>query len=322
MWKTDLSWQVAKLRADYLNTIRSFFLEKNVVEVETPLLSQGTVTDVHLEAFDSRYDFLSSKCEGTHLFLQTSPEFAMKRLLASGYGSIYQICKAFRYEEAGRFHNPEFTMLEWYRIGFDHFHLMEEVSELLQQVLACKPASKISYQQAFQQYLNIDPLDTSLSELKQLMTEQNILGDWIAEETDHDVLLQVLFSECIEPKIGQQTPCFVYHYPSSQSALAKISALDNRVAERFECYFKGVELANGFNELTDACEQVERFEKDNQHRRKLGKAEKPIDNRFIAALTEGLPQCSGVALGVDRLLMLALETNTIAETMTFNIDKA
>ncbi len=295
MWQTDLSWETAKLRAEYIDTIRSFFKEKEVVEVETPLLSQGTVTDVHLEAFSCRYDFLINDKTDNELYLQTSPEFAMKRLLASGYGCIYQISKAFRYEQAGRYHNPEFSILEWYRIGFDHFQLMSEVSELLQAVLSCKPATRISYQEAFLRYLQIDPLETSLTELKQALADNNVAGDWITQETDADTLLQVLFSECIESQIGQDAPCFIYHYPSSQSALAKISKADNRVAERFECYFKGVELANGFHELTNASEQLARFEQDNLVRHKSAKVEKPVDQRLVAALSSGLPHCAGVA---------------------------
>ncbi|WP_206486522.1 elongation factor P--(R)-beta-lysine ligase [Thalassotalea sp. G2M2-11] len=322
-WQTNLSWELAKQRSVFFQQIRNFFEKNGVIEVETPILSQGTVTDVHLDAFKSRYHFLQgSEISDDHLYLQTSPEFAMKRLLASGYGSIYQICKAFRHEEAGRFHNPEFTMLEWYRIGYDHHQLMNEVSALLTEILGCEAAEKMSYQQAFEQILALDPLDVTAEQLKSCLSSEGIEGDWISSEQDVDVLLQVLFSECIEHRIGLEKPCLIYDYPSSQSALAKISQSDPRVADRFECYYKGVELANGFNELTDATEQLQRFERDNQQRIALGKKVQPIDNRFIEALTYGLPQCAGVALGIDRLFMLCSGADHIAKTMTFTVNNA
>ncbi len=320
-WQSNLSWELAKQRAYYLAKIRQFFASKGVIEVETPLLSHATITDVYIDAFATQYEFgVDAKAE--ELYLQTSPEFAMKRLLASGYGSIFQLCKAFRSESAGRHHNPEFTMLEWYRLGFDHFQLMDEVAELLKLVLNCEITEQKSYQAVFLEYLNIDPLATNVDELKRELTRQNVLGDWIATETDIDILLQVLFTECIETKIGRENPCFIYNYPSSQSALAKISQTDHRVAERFECYFKGIELANGFHELTDAKEQLQRFEADNQSRIAKGKVAKPIDQQLLQALENGLPDCAGVALGVDRLIMLALDMPSIEKVMTFDINNA
>lgn len=319
MWQANLSWEDAKKRAEIIATIRQFFTTREVIEVETPLLSHGTVTDVHLDAFSTTaYPAIDNKL----MYLQTSPEFAMKRLLASGFQSIYQICKAFRYEDSGRFHNAEFTMLEWYRLGFDHYALMDEVDELLQYVLACEPSDKFTYQQLFQTYLNIDPLNTDLNELKACLAANNILGDWITAEKDLDVLLQVLFSEVIERQIGKERPVMVYHYPSSQAALAKISKEDNRVAERFECYFHGIELANGFHELVNASEQAERFKQDNLKRKAIGKPEMPIDDNFLQALEVGLPKCAGVALGVDRLLMIALKKTSIEKVLTFTTENA
>jgi elongation factor P--(R)-beta-lysine ligase len=318
-WESKISWGVAKQRAKIIRTIRTFFDTRNVIEVETPLLGCGTVTDLYLESFTCQYDYLNNT---TELYLQTSPEFSMKRLLASGYGSIFQICKAFRHEEHGRHHNPEFTILEWYRLNFNHFQLMDEVDVLIKCILKCDNADKITYQQAFQQYLQIDPLECSVVMLKQKLQDNDVYGDWINDEQDIDLLLQVLFSECIEAKIGIDRPCFIYNYPKNQSSLAKISKDDPRVAERFECYYKGVELANGFNELTDPNEQKLRFNNDNNKRKMLGKNEKPLDKLFIRALEAGLPECSGVALGLDRLIMLALDKPNIVSTMSFNITNA
>lgn len=319
-WQASLSWEDAKARAQVISTIRAFFADRDVVEVETPLLSQGTITDLHLDAFASRYRFLP---EGeVELYLQTSPEFAMKRLLASGYQSIFQICKAFRDEPFGHHHNPEFTMLEWYRIGFDHHELMKEVDELLMSILNVETASMMTYQSAFKTYTSIDPLDTDLDALKAFLELHSKLDDWLLKTENLDTLLQFIFAEFIEVHIGKDKPCFIYDFPASQASLAKLNPQDNRVAERFECYFKGIELANGFHELTNADEQRDRFYHDNQLRNSEGLKEKPIDERLITALSHGLPDCAGVALGIDRLIMLALDKCDIEQVLTFNIRKA
>ncbi|NQY37153.1 MAG: elongation factor P--(R)-beta-lysine ligase [Alteromonadaceae bacterium] len=323
-WRTTLDWQTAKQRASILKEIRHFFETRNVTEVETPLLSQGTITDVHLDAMTSRYDFLANSTseQSTTFYLQTSPEFAMKRLLASGYGCIFQICKAFRHEGYGKHHNPEFSILEWYRLGFDHFKLMNEVGELLQCILQCDQPTQISYQDVFIKHLNIDPLIATREELLVIIDEHNKLSDWLLHEHDLDTLLQFVFCELIEPNIGKKSPCFVYNFPSSQASLAKISKEDSRVADRFECYYLGIELANGFHELTDVSQQLQRFEQDNIKRVASKLPVRPIDNSFISALENGLPQCSGVALGIDRLVMLALQIENIEQVLTFPIERA
>jgi len=323
-WQSTLSWENAKKRSQVLSQIRQFFSERNVVEVETPALSQGTVTDVHLDALTCEYNFLadSPMSESDTLYLQTSPEFHMKRLLASGYGCIYQIAKAFRYEEAGRHHNPEFTMLEWYRIGFNQFDLMSEVSELLKIAIGCNEPLFTSYQNIFQQTLNIDPLEANFEMLRQFIIEHGKAAEWLFETGDKDLLLQFIFSEIIEPTIGNEVPQFIYNFPVEQASLAKVSTEDTRIAERFECYYQGIELANGFNELTDANEQLNRFNKDNQKRKNQELPVRPIDKNFIAALKQGLPQCAGVALGIDRLLMLALDVKKISEVQSFSIERA
>lgn len=319
MFEPTLTWQNAKKRAEVIHQIRAFFYQKSVVEVETPLLSRGTVTDKYLDAFTTKS--ISSHNSESY-YLQTSPEFAMKRLLAAGYKDVYQLGKAFRDEEPGRYHNPEFTILEWYRIEFDHVDLMQEVDAFLQQVIGCEPADKISYQMLFIQTIAIDPLKSSTEQLKTALVKQGIQGDWIATETDKDTLLQVLFSECIEAELAQDKPCIVYDFPASQASLAKISNKNRAVAERFEVYYKGIELANGFHELCDPVEQRKRFERDNQQRVENGKHAKPIDERFIQALEAGLPKCSGVALGIDRLMMIALELEHIEQSICFMFDNA
>ncbi len=323
-WQATLSWENAQKRADILQQIRNFFAERNVLEVETPALAQGTITDVHLDAFSCQYDFLQTSAAGqsVDLYLQTSPEFHMKRLLASGYGCIYQIAKAFRHEGYGSFHNPEFTMLEWYRLGFDHFQLMEEVAVLLKIILKCQQPTQITYQDLFKRSVALDPLTASTEEVLNVIKQHNKISDWLLKENDIDVLLQFTFSEIIEPTIGLTEPCFVYNFPRSQASLAKISACDHRVAERFECYFQGIELVNGFHELTDVEQQLERFQEDNCKRLQMNLPKRSIDKNFIQALQQGLPACSGVALGIDRLVMLALKITHIKQVQTFPIERA
>lgn len=323
-WQPTMNWHNAKERAKVLSLIRSFFLARDVIEVETPLFSSATITDPHLDPFITQFNYSAdSHCsESTILYAQTSPEFAMKRLLASGYGSCYQICKALRHEQQGRYHNPEFTMLEWYRLDFKHFELMDEVEELLQLILNCSTVEKISYQKLFISKINIDPLNTSRGELIAVISSAGKLSDWLEREESIDTLLQFIMAELIEPNIGVDTPCFVYDFPASQASLAKISLEDPRVAERFECYYKGIELANGFHELTDVEQQKLRFVKDNELRQQLGMDKRAIDDNFISALAYGLPECSGVALGVDRLIMLALSANKIDDVITFPVSIA
>ncbi|NMP17175.1 elongation factor P--(R)-beta-lysine ligase [Thalassotalea sp. Y01] len=322
-WQPSATQQVLKQRAELMAKIRRFFAERDVMEVETPSLSAATVTDVHLESFSTQLLASAHRSNDAQtLYLQTSPEFAMKRLLADGSGCIYQICKAFRNELAGRFHNPEFTMLEWYRVGFDHFQLMAELDQLMQTVLSCQAAQSLTYQQAFIDYVGVDPLTADIEQLKQQVNRHNLDADWILAEPDFDTILQYLFAELVETNIGQKSPCFIYNFPASQSALARIDDQDERVSRRFELYYKGIELANGFHELTDADEQARRFSKDNAWRKQHGLAEKPIDDRLLAALQSGLPDCAGVALGLDRLVMLALQQTHIDNVISFSVNKA
>ncbi len=243
-WQPTASIPQLRQRAALIARIRQFFAQRNVLEVDTPAMSHATVTDVHLHTFQTQF-VGPGYAQGSPLFLMTSPEFHMKRLLAAGSGCIYQLGKAFRNEENGRYHNPEFTMLEWYRVGFDHHQLMDEMDDLLQLVLQCGAAERMTYQQAFSTVLGVCPLEGTMAELKSVAARLG-LSDIAEAEEDRDTLLQLLFSIGVEAKIGQQVPAFVYDFPASQAALAKINQNDPRVADRFEVYFKGIELAKRF----------------------------------------------------------------------------
>lgn len=321
LWQPTASIENLKKRANILKKIRDFFYKRNIVEIETPSLSHATVTDVHLHSIRAQIALLNLQHTKT-LYLQTSPEYAIKRLLAAGCGSVYQICKAFRDDESGRYHNPEFTLLEWYRIGFDHHALMGEMDEFFQAILNAKPAKKFSYQEVFEQYLNINPHTVSVEQLKQVAKQHNIGEVSGLEYEDRDTWLQIMMSHCIEPLLGQEEPVFIYDYPASQAALAKIRNANPSVGERFEVYIKGIEIANGFHELTDAKEQRKRFENDLKMREKLKLPKVPIDEHFLFALQHGMPECSGVALGVDRLVMIAVGAKHINEVIAFPIDRA
>lgn len=301
-------------KAKLLKQLRDFFANKNVLEVQTPLLCKTTITAPYLHSFVTKYN-------AENWYLQTSPEFAMKKLLASESGDIFQICKAFRDEEFGKLHNFEFTILEWYRIGFDHHKLMEEMNELIKLILKTNDAEKLSYEEIFLKYLNINPHLASPLELKNCAQKNNLPEINGMDENDKDLWLQLLLAHFIEPHLGQNnTPTFIYDYPASQAALAKIQivrarrAVPIKIAERFELYFKGIELANGFHELTDAVEQRQRFIEDNLKRKQLNLPEIPLDEELLTALPN-MPNCSGVALGVDRLLMFLINTNKIQDVI-------
>jgi len=312
--------EVLKQRSVLINKIRQFFAERNVLEVDTQLISHASVTDPHVMGIPALYKEIGASQE-KRVYLQTSPEYAMKRLLACGIGSIYQICKAFRQGEVGKNHNPEFTMLEWYRIGFDHHALMDEMDLLLQTILNVKPAERCSYAQLFQRFLQINPHTATLLEFQQCAEQNNL--KFSLEKTDKNFWLDLLLTHCIEPHIGKEKPVFIYDFPMTQAALAKIRfEEDPPVASRFEVYFKGIELANGFHELQNAKEQRKRFEKDLLQRSQMGIDPVPIDENFLAALSQGLPDCAGVALGVDRLMMLTLNKNTISEVISFSFERA
>lgn len=304
-----------RLRAQVYQRIRTFFSEREILEVETPLLSLYGVTDVYLNNIPAICDFTQKPHTR---FLQTSPEYAMKRLLAHGSGSIFQLCKAFRPDEKGRWHNPEFTMLEWYRVGFNHHQLMDEMDDFLQCILACKPAERYTYQTVFEKYLDLNPHTSRIENLLAVCNQHGISLSTEAANSDYDALLSILMTHIIEPQLGTHAPCFIYDYPANQASLAKKSTIAPFCAERFEVYIQGIELANGFHELTDPAEQQQRLESDQAYRQQHHLPHTPIDHRLLAALQNGLPPCAGVALGVDRLLMLLSKSADIQEVLSFN----
>ncbi|VAX12429.1 Translation elongation factor P Lys34--(R)-beta-lysine ligase [hydrothermal vent metagenome] len=320
-WLPSASLDTLRLRARLLAQTRAFFYARGVWEVETPLLSQAATPDPHIHSFA-----VSASTGAEPRYLHTSPEFPMKRLLAAGSGSIYQICKVFREGEVGRRHNPEFTLLEWYRIGFDLPALMEEVDILIRELLregdseclALGDTQYFSYTEALQRFSGLDePLNADITVLQNCARSHGLdvpaLGD------EHDAWLDLLMSHVVEPALPRDCPVFIYDYPVSQAALAQIRG---DVAERFELYLNGMELANGFHELADAAEQRQRFEAENQRRLQMGLPVMPLDTHFLTALEQGLPDCSGVALGFDRLLMLIAGKTDIAAVLSFACERA
>ena len=305
-WQPCANLDVIRQRARIYNQIRAFFNQRGCLEVDTPLLMSCTSTDLNIASFGVPRG-------GRDYYLQTSPEYAMKRLLAAGAGSIFQICHAFREGEAGRRHNPEFSLLEWYRVGYDYRQLMHEI-ELLITTLSLSHChfSRVSYRDLFRQSLGLDIDQASLDQVRDCC-EQRVAGS-DAGGLDIDQCLDLLLAAAIAP--GMRGYLFVYDYPVSQAALARL-AVDGSSAERFELFHDGIELANGFSELTDAAEQRARFERDNQARRGRGLPEFEIDERLLAALESGIEDCAGVALGLDRLLMVLLGIDDIEEVLSF-----
>lgn len=315
------SIEALKARAQLYRTIREFFAQRNVMEVETPIVSQAGVTDVHLASVQ-----VQRHIEGRvqQQYLQTSPEFAMKRLLAAGSGPIYQICKVFRDDEHGRKHNSEFTMLEWYRPGLDLRELMHETAALLNVCLAhrfdeIRPLV-LSYKHAFQDRLDINPLQATLAQLKQTAQRVGLtldLGD------DRLAYMDLLFSHFVEPSLGFDTPIFLTDFPPEMASLAKVRLDEDgeEVAARFEVYIEGLELVNAYDELLDASVLRARFEADNQERDKLGLQVMPLDENLLAALAH-MPECSGIALGIDRLLMVATQNLNIEQVIAFPASRA
>ncbi|HEX4955199.1 MAG TPA: EF-P lysine aminoacylase EpmA [Thermoanaerobaculia bacterium] len=314
-WRPTAPLEHLRRRAELLRTIRSFFHQRGVLEVETPQLAAATVTDLHLASLSCQL----AGPESPRLFLQTSPEFAMKRLLAAGSGAIFQICKAFRDDERGRRHNPEFSLLEWYRPAFDHHRLMDEMDQLLAATLGVPAARRLTYAELFEGELGVDP---HRSDEAALTAAAERAGLDVPPGLDRDGLLHLLLACALEPRLGFDRPAFLFDFPASQAALARLRPGTPAVAERFEVYVRGMELANGFHELADPGEQRRRFEADLAARRNLGLPEVPIDEHLLAALEAGLPDCAGVALGLDRLVMLALGADSIEEVLAFPIERA
>ena len=321
-FRPTADWENLRLRAGLMRSLREFFDGRGFLEVETPVLSADTVVDRHLDPF-------CVEVNSRRFWLQTSPEFAMKRLLAAGGKAIYQITRAFRRDEFGSRHNPEFTMVEWYRVGDGLKEGIALLSDLAETILGRGPARQISYQEAFEQHVGINPHTTDAGQLRAAVESHGIEPPAGLDPADRDGWLDLLLVERVEPNLCNDSskagrPVILYDYPATQAALAQIreDAAGAPVAERFELYVDGIELANGYHELTDADELRRRNTEVNRQRATDGKAALPENSRLLAAMDAGLPQSTGVALGFDRLVMAAIGAKNIAEVMTFPLDRA
>ena len=308
-WRPAAPIAVLHRRADTLADIRQFFTDRGVREVETPLLSASGVTDRHID---------SLREQATGRWLQTSPEYAMKRLLAAGFGDCYQITRAFRGGEQGRWHNPEFSILEWYRTGFDGPALRGEIADLVDRVLGPAPVETRSYAEAFMDQGLPDPLSARDDEV--LAAAAHWLPGPLPPGLDREGSLDLLLGTCVVPNLPSR--CFLTDYPASQAVLARLNPSDPRVAERFELFCSGVEIANGFVELTDATALRARFADDQAAREAQGRPVPAMDERLLAAMEAGLPACAGVAIGLDRLIMLREGAASLEAVMAFPWNRA
>ena len=309
--------EALKERAYMLKKARSFFDQKNILEVDCPILTQGASVDLHIELFS-----LTDQ-NGQKRFLHSSPEYGMKRLLAEGIGDIFQLSHVFRREEEGAKHQPEFTLAEWYRLGYTLESMMEETVEFIRLFLGPLPYQIISYREAFLRYSGIDYVKASEQELFNYIQKNNLACYPSIKEEGKDALLNLILGSVIEPLLGKESLDVICDYPASQAALAKKKwQLDEEVAQRFEVYFQGVELANGYYELLDSQEQRNRFDQTNILRRHFHKEALTIDEKFLAALEKGIPDCCGVAVGFDRLLMLRLKTTLLSEVVSWSWSEA
>lgn len=322
---SNINWQptadiiTLKLRAEIISKIRCFFKKNGVLEIDTPVMAHAPVTDPYLQALEINPEHNLQK----KLYLQTSPEYAMKRLLSAGSGCIYQICKAFRDEPSGPQHNIEFTMLEWYRVDFSYINLIHEIMDLLNQITSWPKAQIKSYEQIFEEFFDINPHIISKKDLIKIAEKNNCYPIIGLDSPSNDDLLMLLFAKKIEPVFANNNPIFIIDYPESQAALAntKIIKSNNykyKIALRFELYYKSIELANGYDELTDPEILLNRFESDLKNRGKQDLPKVPIDYKLIAAIqNDKMPKCSGVALGLDRLIALILNKNKISQVISF-----
>jgi lysyl-tRNA synthetase class 2 len=323
-WWPSATLEFLRLRATLLERIRRYFRHAGVLEVDTPVLSAAGNTDPVIQSFATTYHGPGPR-RAVRLYLQTSPEFPMKRLLAAGSGSIYQICKVFRDGESGRHHNPEYTLLEWYRTGFDHVALMAEVESLLRAVLAdimpLAPARHWTYREIFGEFTGLDPFTATVNQTEQFLQANGFTAPPGMSSEALDGWLDLVLTHIIQPALDAGL-VFISDYPASQAALARLRPGEPPVAARFEAYLDGIELANGYHELTDAMEQRRRLERDNARRNAQGQDEVEPDRRLLAAMRCGLPDCAGVALGVDRLLMIAGGARHIDDVLAFPLDIA
>ena len=314
-WRPSASHEILTRRAGLLRAIRAFMHERGVLEVETPALSRAAATDPNILSLRTRVH-LPDAPGGQQVYLHTSPEFPMKRLLAAGSGPIFQIARVFRDQEAGQRHLPEFSLLEWYRPGFDHHRLMDEITELLQLLGRSAPV-RLSYRELFMRHAGLCPHTAPDGDLRQRAHE---LGLVAAGGADRSMLLDFLFDRAVAPRLPD-AGVFVFDYPLCQAALARIVPSLPPVAQRFELFLSGMEIANGFHELGDSAEQSQRFKIENARRAGRGLPVMPVDERLLAALESGLPDCAGVALGIDRLLMALTGGSRIDEVTAFTFNR-
>jgi len=299
--------EVAQKRARLISTVRRFFETRGLLEVETPVLSAGAIADRHI-------DLLTVETRQGPRYLQSSPEQHMKRLLCDGYPDIFQLARVFRAGECGARHNPEFTMLEWYRHGYDMMQLIDEVAELCCAVLGNRTVRKLCYRDAVREHAGLDPLSADRAGVLGRLAREGVVPDGLDTLTDG---LQYLFATLVEPRLPPDDLVFVHHYPSAQAVLAKLDPADSRLALRFELFCGGMELANGWEELADADQNASRAELENAERVRLGKEPIPLHPDYVDGLRSGLPPCSGVALGLDRLVMLAVGASSIEDVLVF-----
>ena len=322
-FRPTASWENLRLRADLLKRLRAFFDGRDFLEVETPLLSADSVIDRHLDPIPlTLFDDPRRPAQGRQMWLQTSPEFGMKRLLATGAERIYQITRAFRGCERGNLHNPEFTIVEWYRVGDSMADGMALLAELAKELLPTEAVETISYREAFLEHVGLDPHTASLEEIGAGGKHDLKSSPTRFASDDRNDWLNFLLAMFVEPKLGVVCPQILYDYPASQAALARVRDDDPPVAERFELYARGVELANGYHELLDADTLRKRNRLTNAQRSQAGKYTLPETSFLLDAMDAGLPACAGVALGFDRLVMLAAGANSIDEVVAFPIERA
>ena len=319
-WRPTASPQTLERRSQVLQNVRAFFYEREFIEVQTPVLGRDTVVDRHIDPVRVKGDQLGvTSTNGKEYFLQTSPEFCMKRIVANATPAIFQICPAFRAGERGELHNTEFTMVEWYRVGDDMEAGVKLLAELAQRTLG-QAARLSTYRDAFQNSIQVDPFECDLQQLAEVGAGHlDVDLDW---SSDRDDWLNLLFAELVQPGLGKSGPEIVTHYPASQSALARIDSEDSRAAERFELFCGGIELANGYHELLDAGELTHRNESVNRQRIADGKEVLPEQSRLLEAMQSGLPACAGCALGFDRLMMVILGVANIADVISFPIERS
>ncbi len=317
------SLETLKLRADLLRRLRGFFDSREFLEVETPLLSADTVVDRHLDPLPvTLFDDPCQVDSGRTMWLQTSPEFAMKRLLAAGATAIYQVTRAFRGGESGEWHNPEFTIAEWYRTGDGLDEGMQLLSDLIDEMLRLGPAERLTYREAFLMHVGVDPHLASCEELRASVRQHGLSIPAGLATQDRDGWIDLLLVECVEPHLGREQPAIVYDYPASQAALAQVRDDDPPVAERFELYVRGIELANGYHELLDPGLLRQRNRIANEQRTADGKYTLPEDSRLLSAMAAGLPPCTGVALGFDRMVALTSRVADVSQAMAFSEERA